>query len=246
MKKRESPPPLLLDDRIGSRELFLPLQKQHVPLELTRLRFGDAAIVGNGPGGYTMIGIERKRIRDLLASLMTGRLAGHQLPGLVDEFAYRWIVVEGVYRTNSDGRIEIPKGNGKWESLRFDGVGLDKYLLTLELRGGCSVKRTYDIGETSQFLAALYSWWTEPWDSHRGHLALHSPPDAMVMVKPSLVRRWAAELPGIGFEKSGLVAERFKSCVELATATEAEFREVDGIGQKIAESAVRAIQERER
>jgi ERCC4-type nuclease len=239
-------PPLLLDDRIGSKELILPLQQKGVPVELTRLRFGDAAIVGNGPAGLTMIGVERKRIRDLLASLMTGRLAGHQLPGLVEEYAHRWIVVEGVYRTNTLGHVEIPKGGGKWESLRFEGIALDKYLLTLELRGGCGTKRTYNSDETAQFLAAVHSWWSDPWASHRGHLALHTPPDAMCLVRPSLVRRWAAELPGIGFEKSGAVAERFKTPLALALATEDELRRVDGIGKKIAANAIQAIQGEER
>lgn len=243
--KKPAAPPLLLDDRIGSKELFVPLQQKGVPLELTRLRFGDAAVVGNGPDGVTMVGVERKRIRDLLASLMTGRLAGHQLPGLVEEYAYRWIVVEGVYRTNTLGYVEIPKGQGRWESLRFDGLALDKYLLTLELRGGCGVKRTYNIDETAQFLAALHSWWGEKWESHRGHLALHTPPDAMILVKPSLSREWAAKLPGIGFERAGAVAEKFKSGLALALATEEELRRIDGIGRKIAANAIAAIQREE-
>lgn len=67
----------------------------------------------------------------------------------------------------------------------------------------------------------------------------------MILVKPSLSREWAAKLPGIGFERAGAVAEKFKSGLALALATEEELRRIDGIGRKIAANAIAAIQREE-
>lgn len=238
-------PPVMIDSRIGSNDLYPLLQQRRVPVELCKLRFADVALVGNGPAGNSVfIGVERKRIRDLIASLMTGRMAGHQLPGLVEEYPYRWVVVEGAFKTSDRGTIEIPKGHGKWEDLGFDAVGLEGYLLTLEMKGGCFIKRSYDVRETVQFVEGLFNWWVKKtWDEHHSHLAMYTPPEALVLAKPALVRRWAKELKGIGFDKSGPIAERFKTGLGLACATEAELREVPGVGKTLAAQIVREMQE---
>lgn len=237
-------PPVMVDSRIGSNDLYPLLQARRIPVELCKLRFADVALVGNGAAGETVfIGIERKRIRDLIQSLMTGRMAGHQLPGLIEEYPYRWVVLEGSFKTSERGTIEIPKGQGKWEDLGFDAVGLEGYLITLEMKGGCFIKRTYDARETVQFVEGLFNWWVKKtWDEHHSHLAMHTPPEALVLAKPNLARRWARDLTGIGFDKSGPLAERFQSGLQLALATERELLEVPGIGKGLSAQIVREIQ----
>ena len=95
MEARE---PVQVDDRVGSRELLPELKRLHIPAEKVRLPFADAAFEGNGPAGPVKVGIERKTIYDLMQSMTTGRLSAHQLPGLVQNFDHRWIVVEGPSR----------------------------------------------------------------------------------------------------------------------------------------------------
>ena len=243
MKARVVPPPMLIDRRAGSAELLLPMQAREVPVELCTLRFGDAAIVGNGEFGPVMIGVERKKIRDLLQSLTSGRLSGHQLPGLVDEYAHRWLLVEGAYRESRDGMIEVPRGHGKpWELIRFKHAALEAYLVTLTMRGGLHVQRTYSQDETASWLAVLWKWWTgKAWAEHRSHLALHQAPDIGLWDKPTLVQRWAAELPGID-SKSAIVAQYFRTPLELAVAGEREWQTIPGIGKGIASRVVRLIQ----
>jgi ERCC4-type nuclease len=243
MPKLDAPQPVYVDSRVGSKDMILPLQQRRVPVELTTLLFGDLAIVGNGADGPVMIGVERKKIRDLLNSLTTGRLSGHQLPGLVEHYAHRWLLVEGIYRESVDGLIEVPCGGRDWETIRFQWKALEAYLVTLTMRGGLHVQRTYSQAESAGWIEALWRWWTgKDWDEHRSHLALHQPEDAAVWFKPNLVHRWAAQLPGID-EKAAMVARVFKTPLEMALAGETEWRTIPGIGKVTAQRAVKAIQE---
>ena len=235
---------MLLDNRIGSKELYTVFMAADVPVELTTLPFGDCAFMGNGPHGPVAIGVERKRVRDLLQSLMSGRLVGHQLPGLTQEYTMAWLVVEGMWRTGPNGEIEIRNGKG-WVPAqpRVRADVLDAWLLSLELRGGIRYRRTFDATETVAFVRALKSWWGKEWAEHKGHLALYAPPDAGMLVKPSLVRRWAAELPGVGFDRSIAVDKTFPTALQMACASAQDWRTIPGIGPTIATRVVRAIQE---
>jgi ERCC4-type nuclease len=75
---------LFVDPRSGSKELVRPLTKAGLPVDAsTQLEAGDLFFVGRGDkGAATTIGIEHKKVADLIASLRTGRLQGVQLPGM--------------------------------------------------------------------------------------------------------------------------------------------------------------------
>jgi ERCC4-type nuclease len=234
---------LYVDRRVGSAELYLPLQARRLPVELTTLDFGDLALVGHGPGGHSLlIGIERKRITDLVQSMTSGRLSGHQLPGLVEMYAHRWLLVEGAYREADNGLLEIPTGRGRWETTRLMHSAVEAYLLTLTLRGGMHVHRTFDTKASITWIAALYHWWTaKTWAEHRSHLATHQPADPGIWSRPTLVHRMASQLPGIGDEKAAAVAKHFRTVTEMVEATEAAWRQIPGIGKTLAAGAVKAL-----
>lgn len=237
--------PILVDRRVGSADLFTPLQRRRIPVELVTLEYADFAIVTASPAGDPiLVGVERKRIRDMVQSLHSGRLAGHQLPGLIAHYTHRWIVVEGVWRCGDDGQIEVPIGKGRWDSIRMDAVGLERYLLTLELKGGCGIRHTRSAEDTATFLDALHGWWTKKaWGRHRSHLTLHKPPDVALFTKPGLVARLAAELPGVGFERAAAVARKFRTPLDMLIAGEDEWRTVPGIGKTLARRITQALQQ---
>lgn len=234
--------PLLLDPRVGSRDLSIQFLKLQHPFEMQELEFGDVAFTGYGPNGLTPIGIERKNIRDLVQSLTSNRLVGHQLPGLVRSYDFRWLIVEGAWRANDYGCVEVPRGGG-WEQVQpqIKAESLVAWLISLQMFGGLVVWQTHSAYDTARSIAAMHQWWAKPWDEHRSHVALYHRTDLALFTKPTLLRRWAAELPNVGVEKSKLVEQQFASPYALATAGVESWLSIKGIGKLTAQSIIREI-----
>jgi ERCC4-type nuclease len=242
-----------VDRRAGSAELWPHLTALQVPTSLTTLEFGDACILGRGPTGDVLVGIERKTVRDLVSSLTSGRLSGHQVPGLVSSYQHVWLVVEGSWRTDAQGWATMPgfrrkghTGPVKWESLGLKAQAIEGYLLTLTLRAGIHVQRTDRIQDTAHWLQHLHQWWTaKAWDEHRAHLALHQPQlvDNRLWLAPNTLQRMAACLPGVGGEKSLAVARHFKSPLEMSLADSKTWQQIPGIGPTIAARVTRILQQ---
>jgi ERCC4-type nuclease len=236
--------PLLIDRRVGSADLFPLMQRRRVPVELVTLPFADFAFATVGPDGEPVtIGVERKRINDLTSSIKDGRLAGHQLPGLVEQYSHYWLLIEGYWRVD-DGMIQVPRGRGRWVSL-MSALGMERFLCTLELKAGCRIRQTADPEGTATFLEGLWGWWTQKaFDKHRSHLALHKPPDVALFGKPPLVQRVAAELQGVGFEKSAVIGRHFGTVVDLAAAEEGAWTAIPGIGTTLAQRIHHSLRKR--
>jgi ERCC4-type nuclease len=241
---------ILLDRRIGSSDLYAPLRARGLPVELTTLGIGDVCWLGRGPSDAPVpCGVEIKRIGDLLSSITSGRLSGYQLPKLVREYAHVWLVVEGRYRPGPDGLLETRQGEywtphaGQRQALTF--AALEGYLTTLEIRAGLHLRRTFNRTETVALISSLYQWWTgKAYEEHKAHVALRSPIlEAGLLYKPSLKRRIAAELPGIGVEKSGTVATHFPTVRALIEASPEEWIKIPGIGKILANRIVAALNE---
>jgi ERCC4-type nuclease len=235
---------LYVDRRIGSAEFAKLLADLRLPIAITTLAYGDFAFLGTGDAGAPVpIGIERKTIEDFTSSMWSGRLPGHQLPGLLQAYEDIWIVLEGVWRTNfQTGAVEVPKGPKKWRQIEagsqvLSGKGLEAMMLTLELRGGVRFRHTRSKLETGRFLSSLYRWWTdgEGASGHHSHLRLSSTrADKALLHTPSLCRVVAAQLPQVGWGRSGPVSRYFKTTEAMVNAPIDEWLKIEGIGQGIA------------
>lgn len=236
-----------IDDRIGSVELA-----KHLPEEIThvcRLTFGDAAFLGNGPEGPVPIGIERKKVPDLVSSMETGRLSGHQLVGMRARYELVYLLVEGFWRPNTKtGTLEIMKG-GKWREYRagrrqYNFKAVASYLQSLVMFGGVHIWISQSIYASCQWLQGLYEWWQKPWEAHKSHLRFqifHEPGTAVPLRKPSLLRRLVKELPDVGWEKSRALEKRFRTLPDLVMANEEDLLQVEGIGKIGARKILREI-----
>jgi DNA integrity scanning protein DisA with diadenylate cyclase activity len=60
-------------------------------------------------------------------------------------------------------------------------------------------------------------------------------------MKPGLVRRVAAELPLIGWDRSSDVAMTFPSVLAMVLADEKDWQKIKGIGKTIARKVVAAL-----
>ena len=244
---------ILVDDRIGSADLIGHLRHWGVPCELTRLEYGDACFDGNGPTGPIYCGIEIKKVHDALSCMGDGRFAGRQLPGLISSYDRVWLFVEGHYYPDfSTGLLRMEGRDGSRHTKevtmgarRFMYRDLDNWCTTMEVRANIRIRRTRDRIETARGLADLAGWFAKDWNDHTSHLALHEDqPDGAILIKPSLCRKVAAQLPGIGWKRSGDVAAKFKTVITLAEALQQEWETIPGIGKGIAEKVYNAIRGR--
>jgi ERCC4-type nuclease len=240
---------ILVDPRIGSAEVQPLLEAQRLKTTIQHLEFGDFAFSGNGPEGPIMIGIERKRVRDLLSSLRTGRFAGHQLPGLLKIYDWCYLFVEAILRANPESGVLEEGGHHSWVPVRLGESGftyrdLENHLTTLECRAGACfrVRRTSSIESTASSVGNLWHYWNDKeWDEHRSHLSLNLTSEYGWIVKPGLLRRVAAQLTSIGWEKSGAISHRFGSVREMANAEEKDWLEIPGVGKKLSRRIVAAL-----
>lgn len=222
-----------VDDRVGSIELLPKLREYGIKVVSERLQYGDFAWLGNGPLGRSNVAIERKRIHDLIDSITSKRLSGHQLPGMATEYDYVYLLVEGLWRPGSSGELETR--NGKWTAEHSSGLSyraVNSFLNTLEVKAGVIVKRTWADVETAEVIVDLYRWWQEPWEKHQSHTAVYAPADSTNGRRFTLNPRRITQLEKVAMQFPGLdsraqfVATKFKSVVEFVAATESELAEV--------------------
>lgn len=237
-----------MDERVGSKHYAALIGSKAV---VTRLDYGDAAF--NGYGGIA-VGIEIKKLLDAVSCMYTGRLADHQIPGMAMAYDVRYLVVEGLYQPEpGSGVLQYYKGElGKWGRWVDASAGkkrlmysaFESWLTTLEVQGGCRVKSTPSSAVTAMWLLQQWSWWQR--EDHASFHTFHTAPGSAELVRPGFTRRVAAELPGVGWEKSKAVIEKFPTVERMVNATEKEWREIDGVGPKIAKAAVEALTGREK
>ncbi len=231
---------ILIDPRAGSNELTAPLTLAGLPCIETTLEFGDLAFIGRGEQGVQVnIGIEHKKLPDLVQSLTDDRLAGHQAPGMLITYDRSYLIIEGEWDVDSGGNVVVPT-RIKGRATRLKGCPpasiLQQRVLTLEHRAGLRVRWTRSQQETIRYVSALYRFWTDrDLDEHRSHLALHAPDlDRAVLAPVSDKRRIAAMLPGVGVQKSEAVDRHFQSMEEMVCADTSEWQQIDGIGKTLA------------
>ena len=236
---------ILIDNRSGSKNLLHYFDTRLALL--THLEYADFAFVGNGPNDVPVfVGVERKEIGDFVASITSGRLAGHQLPGLIKSYNFIYIVVEGLWRSNPrDGSLEVyrsrqwlPLGNGKG----FMGSGVWNTMNSIQIFTPARVFRTRNQRETVDLVMSLYKWFQKDFDKHQSHAALHVPQHTVEFSEPSPLRMVAAALPGIGGGRSKDAANHFKSIKEMIEAPAKEWMKIKGIGKRTADKVTQIIQ----
>lgn len=234
--------PLYVDPRVGSLELVKYLK---VPVEVTTLRYGDVAFTGRGPDDALLsIGIERKGIKDLAHSILSGRLSGHQLIGLLDWYHVVYVVVDGVWRVQdniiqvSEGKSWRPLGGRERPGKTFGYIEIANYLNTLAVITGVKIWFTSGIDLTGEWIRHTYYWWQKPYNQHRAHLNFSkgpAMPKHALLTRPSIEQKMLKEIPGVGWERAGNLVRLFPTMEDLMAAAPEDLIRVDGIGKILAE-----------
>ena len=203
---------IYVDDRAGSDELVAPLKKLGLPVEEKRLKSADIAFTGRGTNGVPLlIGVEHKKLPDLVQSMTTHRLQ-EQLEAQIQMYDRSYLIVEGDWDFNDEGRVVLWKGQRK-KPLRGSppAAELLQRLLTIATRADIAVWPLHSRRATLIFLTALYRWWTDKdLDEHKSHIGVKSPDVDLGTRLPlsDFRRNVMVTLPDIGFAASKAVEER--------------------------------------
>ncbi len=205
------------------------LRKAGVAAEVTTLTFGDCAFTGRGHGDVPVfVGIELKRLTtsDAIDSLRSGRLADHQIPGMVGQdgiYEYGFLVIEGQYRANTAGQLVVFSHKG-WKPAPggFTVSMLEKHLLTFSFAyPKLTVWQTNRPEDTLAFLMNLFHWFTDkPMDAHTSHLAAHQPQGIIPL--SDFRATLQVRCPGMGRAMSKAAEQKFGGSLRKAAMAPAQ------------------------
>jgi len=241
---------ILCSDLPSDQDLIKALDKDAFPMSL----FTDACFSGVGAGGAPLlVAVERKKVPDVAACINDGRLL-QQMRRVKDNNADVFVlIVEGDYRcghgATNDGLLITPHRPTGGLRFRFTPIQppmlysrFEQYLFELDWLVGAVVRRSNDVGQTADIIRALYiNFQTEPSHHQSLHTFYQEPLSPVLLQKPSLVRRVAKELDGIGWGKSKTVDEHFSSVKAMCEADAGEWSKLPGIGKKTAKAVVEAL-----
>uniref|UniRef100_A0A6M3L331 Putative nuclease n=1 Tax=viral metagenome TaxID=1070528 RepID=A0A6M3L331_9ZZZZ len=220
----------------GDKPLHEHLQS---PYALKHLDYGDIMFTGNGSEGKMTIGIERKRFRDLIGSINSGRLSGHQLIGLTNSYDIVFLLVEGIFKVGKDGYLRRPKG-ASWivETLGdkpLPATYMYNYLTELSIFTQVTTVFQPSIRLSALWVDGTYAWFQRPWESHHAHEQFHTqPPPRAFLRKPRTLVRMIKEIDDVGWEKAVAIGRRYANMKDLIFAEPKELMETKGIGKVLA------------
>ena len=210
-----------------------------------------------------LVACERKKIGDLCQCINDGRFLQQMIVCREYQVEHLILILEGRYRRNpDDGLLEVPVWSINPRTMRRAEIWqpvrpammfsrFDQYLTELARDVGIIIKHTEDVRGTADVIQALYTNFQTPQSGHQSLKSIYKPPmPAVALVRPSLVRRIACELDGIGWEWSKIVADRFRSVREMLSADVTDWAELERVsengkkrrlGKKTAEKVVKAL-----
>lgn len=235
---------IMIDNRVGAVELKDCIKQPHA---LTRLEYADVMFTGYGPDNQPVtIGIERKRVRDLIDSISSGRLSGHQLIGLTNSYNYVYLLVEGIFKIGTDGYIRRPKGRS-WVVCQVGDNPvtyqyITNYLNTLGIFAQVIVHFTPSIHASGLWIDGLYHWWSKKWEQHKSHMQFYSErPSRAFFKEPKLLVRMVKEIEGVGWDRAKAIGRRFPNLMSLMVADYKDLLEIKGIGPKLASKILQSL-----
>jgi ERCC4-type nuclease len=201
---------------------------------------GDFMFTGNGPGDEPiLVGIERKRMRDMVNSLRGGRLAGEQIPKLL-RYDQPYIIFESRWKTDWVTGQAVEKWGRDWTPVLsgtkqiITGLEIQSALNDIQDKTLIKILHTEDPKQTVELVVQLAYSWAKPWDKRNHHLDLHRPVQYQSADKASTVRRVAFALNGIGWEKSLEIESHFPTVEAMVGATVQEWGKLPGFGKVLS------------
>lgn len=232
----------MVDDRVGSRHYADLLGDKAI---IGRLEAADIAFESNG----VSVGIEVKKVLDAVNCLYSGRLADHQIPLLRRSYDHAYLIVEGIWRAEpGTGILQYYKGElgkwGKWIDVtsgqkRLLASSFESWLQSMTVLAGVMFRSTPGPIETASLLTSLERWYSK--SSHGSFNVMQESNPVAELTRPTMLRRVIALLPRVGWARSAVLAQRFRSVSELACAEPHQFLIENEIAMPTAIKIVEAL-----
>lgn len=191
-------------------------------------RFGADVLFSTKLG---MVGVQRKEISDLIASLQDGRLTKEI--GQLQRCAIGMLVVEGRLKWSTDGALMGRDYGQPWTRTAH------RNLLRSVQQRGIWVEATDDTGDTVVSVLELQSW------ANKKHDSLARRPGPQSPWGKADSREWAAwflqGLEGVGPELAQRMVEKFGRPPLAWTVTADDLMSIDGVGPKKAKQMMEAL-----
>lgn len=243
---------ILVDYKGGAEGKTIPqefvnlIKGMGVQAELANLEYGDFAFEGNGPAGSAMIGVERKTLHDMLNCIDDNRYNAQRI-GMRQMYQISVLALEGHWRPHNPSGLLMEgfQGGVSWAYCRYRSRQtmyhkLQRYLFSVQLSGVVYVP-SRDKWHTAFNLCELFHYFQKRWADHTSLLEIQRVAIPQLTFQPSLVRKWANDLEGIGTKMSELAARHFKTPYKLAMGDESDWLRVPGVGVKTAQDVVKQI-----
>lgn len=170
-----------------------------------------------------LAGVQRKEVKDLLASVADGRL-GKELDQM-QRLAWRVLCVEGVVQWTTEGQMVKAYGQ-PWTRGQWAGL-----MMTVQSRG-CWVVESAGVSDTARVVEAVMRWTRK--SEHRS-----------LTTRPKAVASWGSNpddrdfgvhvlqgFPGIGVELAGRIWDHFGRLPFVMNVSDEELLKVPGMGKK--------------
>ena len=193
----------------------------------------DVAWWGSNDGEDCLWGVQRKELKDLIASVQDGRIA-REIAQMNASIPMPLIVIEGKIQFDTNGNL-------MWNSWGRDFTRAQWYgMLWGMMNEGARVLFTKDINETVQFVQ-MYAQWT----TKQRHGSLMRRPGPFNAWGKTTNEDFAIHLlegfDGLGREKAKSIIKHFEGVPLQWTVTEKQLVEVPGVGKVIAKKLMEAL-----
>lgn len=201
-----------------------------------KLALGDECKVSSLPEKYgcdmlfytqgQWVGIQRKEVNDLLASVNDGRLA-KETQQMQSHCTTKILIVEGQVRWTNSGEMYGQNFGRKWNKKQW------KALLWSVRQKGIWVEFTDDAQDTAE-----HCLWLQQWLGKSAHRGLDTRPGpTSIWGNPrneDYQRHLVQGFPGVGYELAERIVEKFGVPFKWNITIE-QLMEIPGIGKKKAE-----------
>jgi ERCC4-type nuclease len=249
---------ILLDNQEGSYELAFhePLRSLLDPCsnplcsssctwcrgsnrDMTRLPSGDIMIIGKGPNNSPLsIGIEYKKVGELLDSLHSKRFQGFQHPNMCQDYQICFLLVAGRVREHL-GMLQYTNGStSKWHDADFGGNFSYTYSAYQKFISGPGYIQHFNllpvetIEDAARQVCAVYEVYSKPWTAHKSFRCTQDVAiresrfnDNQLTPLVNITRnhrnwiRFISSIPGVDFEIASALCDVFSNVDQICNSS---------------------------